>query len=54
MKCVGSVICGFFSINMYYSTTRGSVAKNLPASAGGAYLIADLGRSPGEENGNLF
>ena len=28
--------------------------KNLPANAGGMGLIPGLGRSPGEENGNLL
>ena len=51
---MGSVICGFFSINIYYSITRGSIVKNLLASAEGVYLIPGLGRSPGQENGNLF
>ena len=32
----------------------GSVAKNLPASAGEVDSIPDLGRSPGEGNGNPF
>ena len=32
----------------------GSVVKNLPANAGDANSILGLGRSPGEENGNLF
>ena len=30
----------------------GSVVKNLPAKAGDLGLIPDLGRSPGEGNGN--
>ena len=30
----------------------GSVVKNSPANAGDAGLIPDLGRSPGEANGN--
>ena len=30
----------------------GSVVKNLPANAGDVGLIAFLGRSPGEGNGN--
>ena len=30
----------------------GSVVKNLPANAGGVGLIPELGRSPGEGNGN--
>ena len=30
----------------------GSVVKNLPANAGDVCLIPDLGRSPGEGNGN--
>ena len=32
----------------------GSVLKNLPANAGDVGLIPGLGRSPGEENGNLL
>ena len=32
----------------------GSVVKNLPANAGDANSILGLGRSPGEENGNLY
>ena len=32
----------------------GSVVKNLPANAGDVALIPGLGRSPGEENGNLL
>ena len=32
----------------------GSVVKNLPAKAGDLGLIPDLGRSPGEGNGNLL
>ena len=31
---------------------KGSVVKNLPASAGDVSLIAGLGWSPGEEDGN--
>ena len=31
-----------------------SVMKNLPANAGDVGLIPGLGRSPGEENGNLL
>ena len=31
-----------------------SVVKNLPANAGRCTLIPGLGRSPGEENGNLL
>ena len=31
---------------------RGSVVKNLPASSGDTNLILDLGRPPGEGNGN--
>ena len=30
----------------------GSVVKNLPANAGDVRLIPELGRSPGEGNGN--
>ena len=30
----------------------GSVVKNLPANTGDMGLIPDLGRSPGERNGN--
>ena len=33
---------------------HGSVAKNLPANAGDLGLIFGLGRSPGEEHGNLL
>ena len=51
---MGSVTCGFFSMNMYCSTARGSAVKNLPADAGRAKLIPASGRSPGEENSNLF
>ena len=32
----------------------GSVVKNLPANAGDAGLIPELGRPPGEGNDNLF
>ena len=32
----------------------GLVVKNLPANAGDVGLIPGLGRSPGEENGNLL
>ena len=32
----------------------GSVVKNLPATAGDSGSIPGLGRSPGEENGNLL
>ena len=34
------------------SHTGGSAVKNLPANAGDASLIPELGRSPGERNGN--
>ena len=40
---------------MYLNKTGfpdGSVVKNLPASAGDAGLIPQLGRSPGGENGH--
>ena len=32
----------------------GSAVNNLPANTGDAGLIPELGRSPGEGNGNLF
>ena len=54
MKCVGPVMCGFFSMSVSCSTARGSAVKNLPADARRAKLIPALGRSPGEENSNLF
>ena len=37
---------------MNNSFPGGSVVKNLPANAGDAGSILDLGRSPGEGNGN--
>ena len=51
-KVIG--ITTFRKIIMALKPCMGSVVKNLPASAGGTYLIPGLGRSPGEENGNLF
>ena len=39
-----------FTLTAYFP--GGSVEKNLPANAGDASLIPELGRSPGEGNGN--
>ena len=36
------------------SFTRGLVVKSLPANVGDTGSIPGLGRSPGEENGNLL
>ena len=38
----------------YLLRPDGSVVKNPPASAGNMGSIPGLGRSPGEENGNLL
>ena len=38
---------------LYIVFPGGSVVKNLPAKAGEAGSVFELGRSPGEGNGNL-
>ena len=38
---------------LYIAFPGGSVVKNLPAKAGEAGSVLELGRSPGEGNGNL-
>ena len=38
--------------NLSVGSPGGSVVKNLPANAGDPDLIPELGRSPGEGNGN--
>ena len=40
--------------NFTFTFTAGSVVKNPSTSVGDADLIFGLGRSPGEENGNLL
>ena len=53
-------ICEFSQLNQVSLPTNnigfpgGSVVKNLPANAGDVSSIPGSGRSPGEENGNLF
>ena len=42
----------YICVCVYMGFPGGSVVKNPPANAGDTGSIPDLGRSPGEENGN--
>ena len=42
----------FKFFTLYWGFPRGSVVKNLPANAGDVCLVPELGRFPGEGNGN--
>ena len=47
-------VCVHTHTHTYMDFQGGSVVKNLPANAGDAGSIPELGRSPGEGNGNPF
>ena len=42
----------FKFFTLYWGFPRGSVVMNLPANAGDVCLVPELGRFPGEGNGN--